>query len=68
MKRIISIVLLALVSSYALAQEPQDSLQQQSVQEKFPRTTLLNFEYGQSLDRGLRSELFGEQFQEGHVC
>jgi len=40
---------------------------EQRIKEKFPSTRLLNFEYGQSLDRHFESELFGEHFQEGEV-
>ncbi|MFT6871014.1 MAG: hypothetical protein ACJAVN_000011 [Roseivirga sp.] len=63
-------MLFAFVSTHAIAQnsqESQDSLQQESFYEKFPRTRFLNIEYGQSLDRGFRSELFGENFQEGDI-
>jgi len=40
---------------------------EERIKEKFPGTRLLNFEYGQSLDRQFESELFGERFQEGEV-
>lgn len=40
---------------------------EERIKEKFPNARLLNFEYGQSLDRPFESELFGERFQEGQV-
>jgi len=52
------------------AQQPTDSLRQKAVQgikEKFPRTRILNFEYGQSLSRDFNSELFDQEFQEGEI-
>jgi hypothetical protein len=67
MKILISIILLALITTCALAQETQDSLEQESYYEKFPRTRFLNFEFGQSLNRDFHSELFGGKFQEGDI-
>ena len=70
MKKIFSIILLVLVSNYAIAQQPQDSLQQkgvQSIKEKFPETRRFNFEYNQSLDRSFSSKLFDQDFQEGDI-
>jgi hypothetical protein len=70
MKRISIIILLVLVSSYAIAQDSQDALQQkavQSVKEKYPETRLFNFEYNQNLDRSFSSELFDQDFQEGDI-
>jgi len=37
------------------------------IKAEFPRTRILNFEYGQSLSRDFDSELFGEEFQEGEI-
>lgn len=51
-------------------QQSTDSLQQkatQGIKEKFPRTRILNFEYGQSLSRDFTSELFEEGFQDGEI-
>jgi len=51
-------------------QQSTDSLQQkttQGIKEKFPRTRILNFEYGQSLSRDFDSELFDQEFQEGEI-
>jgi hypothetical protein len=70
MKRISIIILLALVSSYAIAQESQDSLKQkavQSIKEKFPETRFLYLEYNQSMNRKFSSKLFGQDFQEGKI-
>jgi hypothetical protein len=70
MKKIILIALVALISNFITAQEPQDSLRQKAVQrikEKFPETRLFNFEYNQSLDRSFSSELFGQGFKEGDI-
>jgi hypothetical protein len=70
MKKIFSIILLVLVSNYAIAQQPQDSLQQkgvQSIKEKFPETRRFNFEYNQSFDRRFSSKLFDQDFQEGDI-
>ena len=70
MKRLIIIALLALVSTFAIAQKSQDSLRQKAVQrikEKFPETRLLNFEYNQSMDRSFSSELYDQGFQEGNI-
>jgi len=58
------------ISAQVSAQATQDSLQQKAVQgikEKFPRSRILNFEYGQSLSRNFDSELFEEDFQEGEI-
>ncbi|MEH6537585.1 MAG: hypothetical protein V7719_14395 [Psychroserpens sp.] len=70
MKRITSIVLLALVSTFAIAQKSQDSLREKavlSIKEKFPETRIFNFEYNQSLDRSFSSELLDQEFQEGDI-
>jgi hypothetical protein len=70
MKRIFSIILLVLVSNYAIAQQSQDSLQQkevQIIQEKFPEIRFLNLEYNQSFDRHFSSKLFDQDFQEGDI-
>jgi len=37
------------------------------IKAEFPRTRILNFEYGQSLSRDFDSELFGEEFQKGEI-
>lgn len=37
------------------------------IKAEFPRTRILNFEYGQSLSRDFDSELFDEDFQEGEI-
>ncbi|OBX22487.1 MULTISPECIES: hypothetical protein [Bizionia] len=61
------IILIPLINN---AQETSDSLKQKSVlgiKEKFPRARVLNFEYGQSLNRDFDSELFGQAFQEGKI-
>jgi len=47
-----------------------DSTKQQAIKvikEKFPRARILNFEYGQSLNRNFSSELFDQAFQEGDI-
>lgn len=68
-----SIIVSILLLSFNLtkAQEQRiDSLKQKSItgiKEKFPRTRILNFEYGQSLSRNFDSELFGEAFQDGEI-
>ena len=70
MKRIISITLLILASTYVIAQDSQDSLRQNAVErikEKFPVTRIFNFEYNQSLDRRFSSKLDGQDFQEGDI-
>lgn len=69
MKKTIFIIFFIL-SAFAKAQQTTDSLQQKAtigIKEKFPRTRILNFEYGQSLSRDFDSELFGERFQEGEI-
>ncbi len=70
MKKLTLITILAIISISLNAQETQDSLQQKAVQgikEKFPRTRILNFEYGQNLSRDFDSELFDEDFQKGEI-
>lgn len=70
MKTITAIVLLGLISTYAIGQESQDSLRQktvESIQEKFPETRFFNLEYNQSMDRRFSSELYGQGFQEGNI-
>jgi len=37
------------------------------IKAEFPRTRILNFEYGQSLSRDFDSELFGDDFQKGEI-
>ena len=59
-----------MVLAFAKAQQTTDSLQQKAtvgIKEKFPRSRVLNFEYGQSLSRDFDSELFEEEFQEGTI-
>jgi hypothetical protein len=49
---------------------PQDSLQSKAIQgikEKFPRSRVLNFEYGQSLNRDFDSEFLDQDYQEGEI-
>ncbi|MGB7395117.1 MAG: hypothetical protein WA913_12050 [Pricia sp.] len=40
---------------------------QRKIRAEFPRTRILNFEYGQSFSRDFESELFEEDFQEGEI-
>ncbi len=70
MNKLILMAVTCMVFAFAKAQQPSDSLKQKTVQgikEKFPRTRILNFEYGQSLSRDFESELFEEKFQEGSI-
>jgi len=70
MKRIIIVLLITFISTYAIAQQSQDSLRQKaimSMKEKFPETRIFNVEYNQSMDRKFSSQLFGQDFQEGTI-
>lgn len=64
------LIVLFIISMFGFSQQTTDSLQQQaviSIKEKFPRARILNFEYGQSLNRNFSSKLFDEAFQEGDI-
>lgn len=70
MRYIIFISIVIFTSTLANAQESTDSLQQKATQgfkEKFPRTRILNFEYGQSLNRDFDSELLDKKIREGEI-
>lgn len=70
MVKTILILALLLVTTLIQAQTQTDSLQQKTtlgIKEKFPRARVLNFEYGQSLSRDFKSELFDEPFQNGEI-
>lgn len=63
-------IILLFISTSIKAQENIDSLQLKAakdIKEKFPRTRILNFEYGQSLTRDFEAKLFDEQFQDGEI-
>lgn len=65
------IFVIVLFSNQLIISQEEDSLTLQQAGKKikteFPRTRILNFEYGQSLSRDFDSELFGEEFQEGEI-
>lgn len=70
MKKLIPFTILLLISVSLKAQTKNDSLKQKTIldiKEKFPRTRILNFEYGQSLSRDFNSKLFDEDFQKGEI-
>lgn len=70
MKKLIPFTILLITFASIKAQGNIDSLQQKAVKgikEKFPRTRILNFEYGQSLTRDFEAKLFDEQFQDGEI-
>lgn len=72
MNKTIIITLILLLSFNLLEAQKQqlDSVKKKSIvgiKEKFPRTRILNFEYGQSFTRNFDSELFGETFQNGEI-
>jgi len=57
-------------SQILLAQQEKNGPIQKASKEikaEFPRTRILNFEYGQSLSRDFESQLFDEDFQEGEI-
>lgn len=65
------IFVIVLFSNQLIISQEKDSLTLQQagkqIKAEFPRTRILNFEYGQSLSRDFDSELFGEEFQEGEI-
>ncbi|SDB36714.1 hypothetical protein SAMN03097699_0936 [Flavobacteriaceae bacterium MAR_2010_188] len=76
MNKLMTLTIITIISTAVptIAQEqdkqPADSTRQQAVQgikEKSPRARILNFEYGQSLNRNFSSELFDQAFQEGEI-
>lgn len=70
MNKLLLLGTLIMIPIFAKAQETNDSLRQKTVmgiKEKFPRARVLNFEYGQSLNRTFDSELFEQAFQEGKI-
>lgn len=61
---------ISLLSNQIFSQEKDSGTIQQAanlIKAEFPRTRILNFEYGQSLSRNFDSELFDEDFQEGEI-
>lgn len=70
MVKLALLIILFFISTFVFSQQTTDSLQQQTVviiKEKFPRARILNFDYGQSLNRNFSSKLFDEAFQEGDI-
>tara|TARA_R110002033_G_scaffold171215_1_gene218632 strand:- start:10432 stop:11424 length:993 start_codon:yes stop_codon:yes gene_type:complete len=70
MVKLALLIILFIFSTFGFSQQTTDTLQQQtaiSIKEKFPRARILNFEYGQSLNRNFSSKLFDEAFQEGDI-
>ncbi len=76
MKKIITTVLILLISIFTIAQEAQDSLQQepleqkavQEAKEKFPEASVFNFDFSQSLGRSFSSELEGLDLSDGEIA
>lgn len=63
-------LLILLGFSILQAQEIDSDFKQETAQKikaEFPRTRVLNFEYGQSFKRDFSSELFDKKFQEGEI-
>ncbi|MDT0645524.1 hypothetical protein RM545_02375 [Zunongwangia sp. F260] len=61
---------ITLLSNQIFSQEKDSGTIQEATKQikaEFPRTRILNFEYGQSLSRDFKSELFDEDFQEGEI-
>lgn len=57
-------------SPFLFSQEDRGGAIREAAKEikaEFPRTRILNFEYGQSLSRDFNSELFDEDFQKGEI-
>jgi len=72
MKKSIVLITALIIIAFnpAFGQQEKDSLKQpavKAIKEKFPRTRILNFEYGQSLGRDFESKLLEENFQEGEI-
>ena len=68
-RTIIQLIIL-FFSITTFAQKKIDSIQKKTaigIKEKFPRTRILNFEYGQSLQRDFDSELLEEALQKGVI-
>jgi hypothetical protein len=61
---------ITLLSNQIFSQEKDSGTLQEAAKQikaEFPRTRILNLEYGQSLSRNFESELFDEDFQEGEI-
>ncbi|WP_445736738.1 hypothetical protein [Mariniflexile sp.] len=70
MVKLALLIILFIFSTFGFSQQTIDTLQKQTaiiIKEKFPRARILNFEYGQSLNRNFSSKLFDEAFQEGDI-
>ncbi|WP_424001363.1 hypothetical protein [Maribacter sp. IgM3_T14_3] len=69
-KNIVILISFFIFYECSIAQEPQDSLQEKQikqVKERFPKTSLLNFDISESLNRNFSSEFLNQNLNDGVI-